>query len=101
MYEAVNQNPKGIDGPVKSPELVEIIENIRHQNDLAQERSLSIKEKLRSILKWENPELNKISDKHPEQIIDSATDELKYQLKRQKEINDRLGDILLHLKEIV
>ena len=100
MY-AEQANCQNVPVPTKPPELVEIIENIRYQNDLAQERSLSIKEKLRSILKWESPEQNKLSEKQQEMIVDSATDELKYQLKRQKEINDRLGDILLHLKEIV
>lgn len=100
MDYTVNENKTGTSIPTKQPELIEALAKFKSQNDYTDDVSSSIKEKLRGILKWEK--LNdRPMDKIPEMIINCAVDEFNYQLNRQRELNERLSDILLHLKEVI
>ena len=100
MEYAVQENRVATNLPPKQPELVEALAQFKNQNDYTDDVSMSIKEKLRSILKWEK--LNdRPMDKIPEMIVNCAVDEFNYQLRRQRELNERLSDILLHLKEVI
>lgn len=100
MDYAVQENRLSTSVPSKQPELVAALSQFKAQNDFAEDISASIKERLRSIARWE-PVSNKQTDKLPEMLVDSAIDEFNYQLRRQRELNDRLSDILQHLKEVI
>jgi len=100
MEYAVQENRTPTNLAPKQPELVDALAQFKNQNDWTDDVSMSIKEKLRSLFKWDKVS-DRIMDKIPEMIVESAVDEFRYQLKRQRELNDRLSDILLHLKEIV
>jgi len=100
MEYAVQENKSGLNVPTKQPELIEALAQFKNQNDCTDDVSSSIKEKLRNLLQWERVH-DRPMDKIPEMIVNSAVDELRYQLKRQRELNERLSDILLHLKELV
>lgn len=89
-----------INVPTKQSELIIALEQFRKQNDYTDDVSASIKERLRSILKWEKPN-DRSMDKVPEMTVNCAVDEFNLQLRRQSELNERLSDILLHLKEII
>lgn len=86
--------------PSKQPELIEVLAQLKSQNDYTDDISMSIKEKLRSIFKWEKIS-DRPMDKMSEIIVACAIDEFKCQLKRQSELNDRLSDILQHLREVI
>lgn len=100
MEYAVQENKTAMSLPSKKPELVEALAQFKNQNDYTDDVSSSIKEKLRNISKWEKVS-DRPMDKIPEMIVNSAIDEFNYQLRRQRELNERLSDILLHLKEVV
>lgn len=83
---------------VKQPELMESLSVFKSQNEYTGELLVSIKSKLTTIFKYkENPQ----DPPGEEKIVESVVDEFKYQLKRQREHNDRLNSIFSHLAEIV
>lgn len=100
MEYAVQESKSAMNLPSKQPELVEALAQFKNQNDYTDDVSSSIKEKLRIILKWEQVS-DRPMDKMPEMIVNSAIDEFNYQLRRQRDLNERLSNILLHLKEVI
>ena len=90
-----------MNSPSKQPELIEGLAQLKYQNDLMDDTTMSIKEKLRSILKWELPPCPVDPNSSAEPVVNSAIDEFRYQIRRKKQYNERLSEILLHLKEII
>lgn len=83
----------------KAPEIQMALQTLRELNDTEEEILHSVKERLRGILKWEQPPTPASPQTEP--VIESAIDEFKYQLQRKDKLNQRLSDCLLHLKQII
>jgi hypothetical protein len=88
-------------GASKQPELIDCLAQLKYQNDLMDDVTISIKEKLRSISKFELPPCPVDPNNSNEPSINSAIDEFKHQIRRKKQYNERLSEILMHLKEII
>ena len=102
MEDAIEKKESALsNGASKQPELIEALAQLKYQNDMMDDVTMSIKEKLRSILKWELPPCPVDPNNSGEAVVNSAIDEFRYQIRRKKQYNERLNEILMHLKEII
>lgn len=97
-----NENSAAIDtgkNSEKQPEIQSLLIRFDDMNNVEEKLISSIKEKLREILKWEQPEHPE--EKKDEKVLETVIDKLNFQLQRKQRFNEMLNDCLLHLKEIV
>lgn len=101
MKEAVKEHIL-VTNPVPKPaELIEALEQLQIQNDDTDDVTMSIKEKLITILNWQDLREVPMLPPLPELDINCAIGRFNYELRRQRDLNQRLNDILLHLGEII
>lgn len=87
--------------PEKMPELTRQLENLRYQNNLLEDVTISIKEKLKSLHLFnaitEPDSKSPVKEKSPESFVEY----MEFEVNRLRNYNNRLSDILIHLKDVI
>ena len=84
----------------KQPRMVTALDRFSHQIEHSDKIIISIKNKLHLLSDWRNPDNADIKEQ-PSVNCESAMDQLESHIERQTSLNDRLGDILRHLQNVI
>lgn len=85
----------------KQPELVALLSSFKNENDRTEEFVNAIKAKLRNIFQYPSLPSEESLLKDKEMIVECAIDEFKLQLRRLRETNRKLVDIMEHTQKII